>query len=196
MAQIKAGMNADAINGPLAQVIHTYETAYAHSKRQVYCAETLTEALFYSGIASSNHQGSVVLSKPDWAMAYYLRGYAYGSMGDLVHAEASLKQALALSPSNSQFLSELGNVYENEKNWSSALDTFQSADGAAEFAPPEQKITLRCHALRGQGYVLVELHKFDEAVQKYNACLSISPGDQRSIGELDYVRGLQAKAGK
>ena len=196
MTQIKAGMNADAINGPLAQVIHTYETAYAHSKKQVYCAETLTEALLYSGIASSNHQNSVVLSKPNWAMAYYLRGYAYGSMGDLVHAEASLKQALVLSPFNSQFLSELGNVYENEKNWSSALDTFQSADGATEFAPPEQKITLRCHALRGQGYVLVELHKLDEAAQKYNACLSISPGDQRSIDELGYLRGLQAKSGK
>ncbi|RUL70504.1 tetratricopeptide repeat protein [Dyella choica] len=103
---------------------------------------------------------------------------------------------LTLSPFNSQFLSELGNVYENEKNWSSALDTFQSADGAAEFAPPEQKATLRCHALRGQGFVLVEQHKLDEAAKKYNACLSISPGDQRSIDELGYVRGLQAKAGK
>lgn len=196
MAQIKGGMNADAINGPLAQVIHTYETAYAHSKKQVYCAESLTEALLYSGIASNNHKDSVVLSKPHWAMAYYLRGYAYGSLGDQVHAEASLKQALVLSPFNSQFLSELGNVYENEKNWSSALDTFQSADSAAEFALPEQKIALRCHALRGQGYVLVELHKLDQAAQKYNACLSISPGDRTSIDELGYVRKLQAKVGK
>jgi tetratricopeptide (TPR) repeat protein len=195
-AQIKAGMNADAINGPLAQIIHTYETAYAHSKKQVYCAQTLEEAFYYSGIAASAHRDSVVLGKPDWAMAYYLRGYAYGSMGDLVHAEESLKQALALSPSNSQFLSELGNVYEHEKNWPSALDTFQRADGAAEFARPEQKITLRCHALRGQGYVLVELHKLDEAAQKYNDCLGISPGDRRSIDELGYVRALQAKAGK
>lgn len=195
MEKIKAGQNADAINGPLEKIIHAYETAYARSKTKVYCAETMTEALLYSAIASSNHQDSVVLSKPTWAMAYYLRGYAYGSMNDLVHAEASLKQALALSPFNSQFLSELGNVYENEKNWSVALDTFQRADSAAEFSPPKQKIPLRCHALRGQGYVLVELHKLDEATQKYNACLSISPGDQRSIDELGYVRGLQAKAG-
>jgi hypothetical protein len=42
--------------------------------------------------------------------------------------------------------------------------------------------------------VLVELHKLDEATQKYNACLSISPGDQRSLDELGYVKGLQAKA--
>jgi tetratricopeptide (TPR) repeat protein len=196
MTQIKAGMNADAINGPLAQVIHTYEAAYAHSKQQIFCAQTLTEALLYSGMASTNHKDSVVLGKPHWAMAYYLRGYAYGSMGDTVHAEASLKQALVLSPFNSQFLSELGNVYENEKNWSSGLDTFQSAYAAAEFAPPEQQVSLRCHALRGQGYVLVELHKLDEATQKYNACLSISPGDQRSIDELGYVKSLQAKAAK
>ncbi|GLQ98170.1 hypothetical protein GCM10007863_25900 [Dyella mobilis] len=196
MEQIKAGMNADAINGPLAQVIHTYETAYAHSKQQIYCAETLPEALVYSGIASKNHKSSVVLSKPDWALAYFLRGYAYGSMNDLPHAEESLKQALALSPFNSQFLSELGDVYENEKNWPSALDTFQSAYGVADFAAPEKQTALRCVALRGQGYVLVELHKLDEATQKYNACLAISPGDQRSINELGYVKGLQAKAQK
>lgn len=196
MTQIKAGMNAEAINGPLAQVVRTYETAYAHSRKQVYCAHTVTEALLYSGMASRRHQDSVVLSKPDWATAYYLRGYAYGSMGDLAHAEASLHQALALSPFNSQYLSELGNVYENEKNWSSALEAFQNADGAVDFASPEQKTFLRCHALRGQGYVLVELHKLDEAAQKYSDCLKISPGDQRSIDELGYVRKLQAKSGK
>jgi tetratricopeptide (TPR) repeat protein len=194
VTQIKAGMNADAINGPLAQIIHTYETAYAHSKPKIYCAQTLTEALVYSGMKSSNRNGSVVLSKPTWAMAYYLRGYAYGSMGDMAHSEESLKQALVLSPFNSQFLSELGNVYENEKNWSSGLDAFQNAYAAAEFAPPAQQVSLRCHALRGQGFVLVELHKLDEATQKYNACLSISPGDQRSLDELGYVKGLQAKA--
>ncbi|HTV85272.1 MAG TPA: tetratricopeptide repeat protein [Dyella sp.] len=197
MTQIRAGKNADAIHGPLAQIIHTYETAYAHSKMRIYCAQSMTEALLYMGMASSKHQQSAqVLSKPTWAMAYYLSGYAYGSMGDMAHSEASLKQALLLSPFNSQFLSELGNVYENEKNWPSALEAFQSADAAAEFAPPEQKIALRCHALRGQGYVLVELHKLDEAAQKYNDCLRIKPGDEVSIRELGYVWGLQVKAAK
>lgn len=193
--QIKAGMNTDAINGPLAQIIHTYETAYAHSKKQIYCAESTTEALLYLTTAASNHRDAEVLN-PTWALAYYLRGYAYASLGDTADAQASLKQALALSPSNSQFLSELGDAYEHQKDWSNALETFQRADTAAEFAREDRKVSLRCHALRGQGYVLVELHKLDEAAQKYNDCLSINPGDTRSINELGYVRGLQGKAGK
>lgn len=195
MEQINAGMNDDAIHGPLAQVIHAYETAYGQSKKKIYCAESMTETLFYLGMASSNHQDAEVL-KPNWALAYYLRGYAYGAIGDATRAEASLKQALALSPSNSQYLSELGNVYENQKDWPNAMKIFQSADDAAAFAPSDQKITLRCRALRGQGYVLVELHKLDEATKKYNDCLSINPGDRTSIRELGYVQGLQAKSSK
>jgi tetratricopeptide (TPR) repeat protein len=193
-AQIKAGRNTDAINGPLAQVIHAYEAAYAHSQKRLYCAESLTESLLYLATAANHHQEAQVLSKPAWALAYYLRGYAYGALSDTTNAEASLKQALELSPSNAQFLSELGNVYENQKNWSAALKTFQSADEAADVARPEQKISLRCRALRGQGYVLVELHQLEDAAQKYQNCLTIHPGDQSSINELNYVRGLQSKA--
>lgn len=191
--QVKANMNTDAINGPLAQIIHSYETAYAHSKKRIYCAESLPEALLYLAAAANNHQDAQVLNKPTWALAYYLRGYAYGALGDTANAEASLKQALALSPSNSQFLSELGNAYEHQKDWPGALKTFQDADDAAQLARPEAKIPLRCRALRGQGYVLVELHRLDEATQKYQACLGINPGDQSSTRELGYIKGLQSK---
>lgn len=196
VSQIKAGMNSDAINGPLAQIIHTYETAYAHSQKRIYCAESLPESLLYLTGAAQSHQNAEVLSKPTWAIAYYLRGYAYGALGNASDAEASLKQALGLSPSNSQFLSELGNVYEHQKDWPTALKTFQDADTAASLARPEQKVPLRCRALRGQGYVLVELHRFDDAVQKYQECLGINPGDPSSLRELGYVKGLQGRGAK
>jgi tetratricopeptide (TPR) repeat protein len=195
-AQIKAGMNADAISGPLAQIIHAYEAAYAHGQKRIYCAESPAESLQYLLTAASNHQDAQVLGKPTWALAYYLRGYAYGALGNTADAEASLKQALELSPSNSQFLSELGNVYEHQKNWPSALKTFQDADAAASIGIPEVKISRRCHALRGQGYVLVELHQLEDATRKYQECLRIKPGDEASIRELGYVKGLQSPGAK
>ncbi|WP_233841572.1 hypothetical protein [Dyella sp. 2HG41-7] len=196
MEQIQAGKSADAIDGPLAQIIQTYETAYGHSKKRIYCAETMTESLIYLGSASKDHQEAEVLAKPTWALAYFLRGYAYGELGDMTKEQASLNQALALSPFNSHFLSELGNTYQTQKNWSAAMETYKSAEGAAEFAPPDQQIPLRCRSLRGQGFVLVELHKLDDAAQKYQDCLRIKPGDQTSINELGYVKKLQGKAAK
>lgn len=195
--QIKAGSFADAINGPLAQVIHTYETTYGHSKKRIYCAESTTEVLLYMATAAQNHQEAQVLAKPTWALAYYLRGYAYGSLGRPSDAEASLKLALQLSPSNSQFLSELGNVYEHEKDWSNALKAFQDADTAATVAGRDEiKVPLRCRALRGQGFVYVELHQLDDATKAYQQCLAIQPGDPASLRELGYVQGLRDKSEK
>jgi tetratricopeptide (TPR) repeat protein len=194
--QIKSGAFADAINGPLAQIIHTYETAYANSKKRIYCAESLPESLMYLATAAQNQQEAQVLSKPTWALAYYLRGYAYGSLGNSQDAEASLKQALRLSPSNSQFLSELGNVYQHRKDWPTALKTFQDADAAAGVADEKVKIPLRCRALRGQGYVLVELHQLDDATKKYQECLGINPGDPASTRELGYIQGLRNNSAK
>jgi tetratricopeptide (TPR) repeat protein len=197
VTQIKSGLNAEAINGPLAQIIHTYETAYAHSTQRVYCAESIVEAMLYLTQAAHDGQSARVLPKPTWALAYYFRGYAYGSLGDTTEAEASLKQALALSPSNSQFLSELANAFEHQKDWPNALKTFQDADAAAiNAARPEVKIPLRCRALRGQGYVLVELHRLDDATQKYQECLGINPGDQASMRELGYIQGLRNQTTK
>jgi tetratricopeptide (TPR) repeat protein len=152
VTQIKSGLNEQAVNGPLAQIIHTYETAYAHSTKRLYCAESIVETMLYLTQAAHDHQSAQILPKPTWALAYYMRGYAYAALGDTTQAEASLKQALALSPSNSQFLSELGNAYQHQKDWPNALKTFQDADAAAiNAARPELKIPLRCRALRGQG---------------------------------------------
>jgi Flp pilus assembly protein TadD len=49
-------------------------------------------------------------------------------------------------------------------------------------------------ARRGLGYVLVELGKLDEAEKKYQQCLVDDPKDRKAAAELEYVRGLKAKA--
>ena len=101
---------------------------------------------------------------------------------------------MALSPSNSQFLSELGNIYELEKNWTMALQTFQRSEEAAEFSPPESKNAELSRAWRGLGYVYVELNQIDEAEKMYLRCLELDKNDQRALGELRYVQNLRAKS--
>ena len=48
-------------------------------------------------------------------------------------------------------------------------------------------------ARRGQGYVLVELGKLDEAEEKYQQCIAANPNDNKAKAELDYIRERKAK---
>jgi hypothetical protein len=50
----------------------------------------------------------------------------------------------------------------------------------------------RC-ARRGQGYVLVEPGKLDEAEEKYQQCIAANPNDSKAKAELDYVRKRKEK---
>jgi Flp pilus assembly protein TadD len=43
-------------------------------------------------------------------------------------------------------------------------------------------------ALRGKGFVLVELGKLDEAEAMYRRCLAIDPADTKAANELRYVQ--------
>ncbi|MFZ2235249.1 MAG: hypothetical protein WBP11_02235 [Dokdonella sp.] len=78
-------------------------------------------------------------------------------MGENVAAQAALNQALRLSPSNPEFLPELGFTYTREERWIEALTTYESAEAFASFAPDENQHEERGRAWRGQAYVLVEL---------------------------------------
>lgn len=58
VTQIKSGLNEQAVNGPFAQIIHTYETAYAHSTKRLYCAESIVETMLYLTQAAHDHQSA------------------------------------------------------------------------------------------------------------------------------------------
>lgn len=107
-------------------------------------------------------------------------------------AKPALARAVALSPQNSQFLSELGHIHEVEKSWPQALDLYRRAETATEFSPPSSRNAELARAWRGQGYVLVELKRWDEAEQRYRKCLELDPGDVRAKGELLFIQQQKA----
>jgi Flp pilus assembly protein TadD len=190
---VKAKQNAEAIAGPINQIIQNYETAYAHSKTRIYNATSSPESLFYLMQAAKDKTNAQVLSKPTWSAAYYLKAYALEELGNLSEAEASLLNALKLAPAHSAFQSELGTVYQRQKNWPKALQAFKDAQDNAGISAEADVIPQRCRALRGQGYVLVELHRLDEAEQKYRECLKFDPNNQASVNEIGYIQKLKNK---
>lgn len=195
MQMIKSGQPEAALKGPIVQVIAHYENGPGKDQgKRHYCARSQLESFLYLAEAAKDHQDAVVLPQV-WADAYFYESSALTDLGRIDESRAALLKALALSPWNSLYMSELGYTYEVQHDNEKALDYFQQAEGATEFSPPDQKNAELAHALRGEGYALTELHRLDEAEAMYHKALKLDPNDQKSKNELQYIAQLREKLG-
>jgi tetratricopeptide (TPR) repeat protein len=174
------------------KVITAFKARYGNSKQKVTCGRTSAEVLGSLLQAAAEKNNAIALSST-WADAYYMKAYALQDLGRLPEAKSNVQLALAMSPFNSQYRSELGEIYQLEKNWAKAKQEFGEAEDNAKLAPEESKAAELGRARRGLAYVFVELGKLDEAEKKYQQCLAADSNDMRAKRELEYVRGLKAK---
>lgn len=190
----------EAIEKDLDPVIDAYDRAYGTSAIAYYSVRTMPETILYltmspisPGTGRPDVPGgpSAIALDQTWSAALYLKGYALIELHRYGAAREALEHAVRLAPSNSQYLSELGQLSLMEKNWSKALGLFARAEQAAEVSPPQSKTSELGHALCGSAYADVELGKFDDAVALYERCLAIDPGDTKAAAELRYVRAQQ-----
>jgi Flp pilus assembly protein TadD len=180
------------------QVVALYQSRFKDANMRYYSARTPTEALFYmTDAALADGKRGALAASGNWGYAHYLKGYALLDLGRPDEAKAELLRATALSPQNAQFLGELGHVYEVEKNWPLAMQTFERAEKAAkEFSPDNARNAELARAWRGEGYALVELGRLDEAEALYRKCLGLDPQDETAKQELAYVLSQKAKGAK
>jgi tetratricopeptide (TPR) repeat protein len=183
------------------KIIASYEERFKDDKTQIFCARTPVESLLYLGEFAANAktgsaEGRAKVVSADWAYAYYFRAYALLELGRLSEAKSSLERALALSPRNSQFLAERAYIFQGEKNWPLALQTFKLAEAAAKnVSPPDVKNKDLSRAGRGMGYVLIEQNRLDEAEKMYRQSLELDKNDSKALKELRYIQNLKAKQG-
>jgi tetratricopeptide (TPR) repeat protein len=183
-----AGKPAKAIQMEIDPVIKHYEGKYSRESRKVYCTRTSAESLAYLLEASSKTNAAITIG-PEWAAAYFMKAYALIDLGRVSEARTNLTRALELSPSNSQYQSELAHLYQTEKNWVESQKLFGRAEECARaFSPDEAKVLELTRALRGQGYNLVEMGKPGEAEMKYRECLKLDPNDRVAQEELKYIK--------
>ncbi|MCX5705785.1 MAG: tetratricopeptide repeat protein [Candidatus Omnitrophica bacterium] len=190
---LDAGKPEEAIIKCFDKVIIDFESKYEGRKERVYCARTPPEKLLYLLMAVKEKREATAISAT-WADAYFMKGYALIELGRISEAKQFIEQALVFSPNNSQYLSELGYVYQTEKNWSKSLELFKAAEESAiAYSPEESKKDELGRARRGLGYVFVEMGQLNKAKEKYLQCLEADPADNKAKAELEYIRKLQSK---
>lgn len=174
------------------QALEGYQARFADEKRSIYSARDPKESLLYMAQAA-NAKTSAVAVGFEYGFAWYLRGYLLVELKRYDEALAALRKAAELSPMNAQYQSELGNLYQERRDWPAALAAYRSARGASEFSPEETKRQDEGRALRGQGFVLIETGDLDGAEVALKQALALDPDDRRAKEELDYIRQIRKK---
>lgn len=203
--QIRDGKIQQAIDGPLTDVVDRYQKAYGKSKDVIFSARGPIQGMLYMSMTAMGHfggagngSGKAIDVGPAWAMAYWGRGYGYSEMNRFKDAEVELRKAIALSPRDAQYASELAFALQMQGRFAESLALFEQVPGFLDTMDgweEANKTEFRCKSFRGQGYDLVELHRLDEAEKAYNACLALVPNEPKSLGELEYIKGLRNKGG-
>lgn len=120
---------------------------------------------------------SFLAANPRNVKALYNRGRAHEELGNFEKAEDDFKRAYELDNNNVQVLMSLSNLYQKQKNHSSAL---LYADYAVELpGAPAMAYFLKARALH-------QLGNTDEAMREYSAAIK----NDSEFAQAYYYRGL------
>ena len=133
-----------------------------------------SEGKYEEAIAEYN---SVLASKPKNVKALYNRGRSYEELGNFPQAEKDFLAALNEDNKNIQVLLSLSNIYQKQKNHSSAL---LYADYAVEVpGAPAMAYFMKGRALHQVGNT-------QEALREYSAAIKMD----KDFGQAYYYRGM------
>ncbi len=137
LSLIQAKKPAEAL--PLArQAVAEYEKRYRESGVISYSSRSFVETIAYLGQAASANTPAKVHG-PWFGLAYFTQSFALVDLHRNPEARQAFDAAIPLSPQNSKYLSERGNIDALEKNWRASFDRFKQALDAAQLSPEQVK---------------------------------------------------------
>jgi tetratricopeptide (TPR) repeat protein len=188
------GSRETAIRDFYDPVIAYYERAYSDTHKHYFSARDTAEALLYALDGAKTNTDTLVVSR-NWVEAHFVKGFALVDLGQLNAAHAEFDSALKLAPHNSQVRAELGSLYNRQREFSKALESYQQAEQDVEFSPSEAKTLDQVRACHGLGYAYTELGQWDDAEKAYRKALEINPNDQQSLKEIQYIQRQRSARG-
>ncbi|GGY70623.1 hypothetical protein GCM10011613_13900 [Cellvibrio zantedeschiae] len=192
-ALVANGSAQRAINEYFNPIIERCNTQKANYKGKIYAARNQVETIFYLGLAGAENVDAQVISAtcPE---ALFMKAYSSFDLGQLENAIRFLNEALEWSPLNANYLAELGNIYQTQRDWNTALEKYSLAeDYALTYSPESIRTRELARAKRGVGFVLIELGRLDEAEKKFKECLELDKNDKNALNELEYIKQLKSK---
>lgn len=174
-------------------MITEFEKAHpARSDEMVFSASNLTQTIYYSGITAALKKNGIVVDG-DWALAYFLKGFALIDLNRSDDALPYLDKAVALSPGDAQYLAERGEWYKSHRQWDKAFTDFKAAVDASEFSDDSIKAKHKSRGLRGMGFVRIEQGDWKEAEKLFKQSLEVEPGNSGAFSELEYIKSHKPK---
>ncbi|WP_067066174.1 tetratricopeptide repeat protein [Roseateles chitosanitabidus] len=118
----------------------------------------------------------------------YGKAFALVDLKRLPEARDVLEQVVGLASVNSTYKSELAHVLAMTGQPLRALTLYREAQENAEFDPEGSRAHRQAVALRGQGYALVELRRWDEAEAAYRQSQTFEPDNKIASDEILFIR--------
>ncbi len=213
IALLEAGRCDEAIRSGFDPAIAEFERRVEPGMRVMASRAGGASALL-SLITAASDGASAVVVDSTWPDTIYLRAFCLVELRRPDEAAQALQRALEMIPNDVLYASELGHILQERRDFSGALAVFRAAVENGEMlertgafqATPEYPaglpillgvslFDLRCRAMRGVGFSLIELGDLDGAERVFRQVLALNPSDERSLGELQYIAEQRAAAG-
>lgn len=169
-------------------VIDNYQQKYANIAIPVYSSRTAEQAQAITQFSIEKNDKALVILHGEWVTALYLKGFILVEKNQLSQALKTYHQALERSPFNAQVANEIGHIFQAQRDWQTASETFELASQFSEFSPTDSKNAEYTRALRGMAFSATEQGNYTQAKKLYQQCLKINPNDTIARQELQYVQ--------
>ena len=142
-------------------------------------------AAFFQSYIKGNFSVSV---ENDWCDAMLVKGYALNELKRPAEAAQVLKTLVGHAPNNANYLTEYASTVRVTGELERSLDLYKRAENIASKAADRGSVAhWRAVALRGQGFALSELQRWDEAKKAYERSLRYDPKNEIALHELQYI---------
>lgn len=142
-----------------------------------------------AALLQSYMKGNFTISvENDWCEAMLVKGYALNELKRPAEAAQILKSLVGHAPTNANYLIEYAYTVRVNGETERSLELYRQAEKLASTTADRQSAKhWRAVALRGQGFALSELQRWDEATKAYKQSFKYEPGNEIAQNELRYI---------
>lgn len=138
-----------------------------------------------------SYDGSFEWIDSGYQQCRQMQAFVAAERRDFPTALAILKSIEALVPQGADSMIETGYILGQLHRPEEGLAVYRRALGVVDKYRSQE--VYRAAALRGAGFMLIELNRLDEAERALNDSLKVEPGNKGALNELSYIKELREK---